>query len=169
MIHNAYAGYSGEERVVELQHRLLESRGHRVILYGRSSAGLRGWKGAVNGFLSGFCNRRSARELKALIAAEKPDAAIVHNLYPLISPAVNRNHPGSDMPMAPRKLMADLFIDDRNLGGLPEWGAIYNTLKNNPQAIFSAEVFNADASPAGWGRRRFGSGAKWSLFGRRRK
>ncbi len=24
-----------------------------------------------------------------------------------------------------RKLKADLFIDDRNLGGLPEWGMIY--------------------------------------------
>ena len=24
-----------------------------------------------------------------------------------------------------RKLKADLFIDDRNLGGLPEWGVIY--------------------------------------------
>lgn len=24
-----------------------------------------------------------------------------------------------------RKLKADLFIDDRNLGGLPEWGLIY--------------------------------------------
>ena len=24
-----------------------------------------------------------------------------------------------------RKLKADLFIDDRNLGGLPDWGIIY--------------------------------------------
>ena len=27
-----------------------------------------------------------------------------------------------------RKLKADLFIDDRNLGGLPEWGMIYRMI-----------------------------------------
>ena len=39
--------------------------------------------------------------------------------------AVNSNHPGEDSgeptPYC-RKLNADLFIDDRNLGGLPDWG-----------------------------------------------
>lgn len=29
-----------------------------------------------------------------------------------------------------RKLKADLFIDDRNLGGLPDWGTIYRMVKN---------------------------------------
>lgn len=28
-----------------------------------------------------------------------------------------------------RKLKADLFIDDRNLGGLPDWGIIYRMIK----------------------------------------
>jgi hypothetical protein len=28
-----------------------------------------------------------------------------------------------------RKLGVDLFIDDRNLGGLPDWGVIYNAVK----------------------------------------
>lgn len=27
-----------------------------------------------------------------------------------------------------RKLSADLFIDDRNLGGLPDWGVIYHAV-----------------------------------------
>ena len=27
-----------------------------------------------------------------------------------------------------RKLAVDLFIDDRNLGGLPDWGTIYNMI-----------------------------------------
>lgn len=30
-----------------------------------------------------------------------------------------------------RKLKADLFIDDRNLGGLPEWGMIYRMIHDN--------------------------------------
>ena len=29
----------------------------------------------------------------------------------------------------PRKIAADIYIDDRNIGGLPDWGTIYNMLK----------------------------------------
>ncbi len=29
-----------------------------------------------------------------------------------------------------RKIKADLFIDDRNVGGLPDWGTIYALIKN---------------------------------------
>lgn len=40
--------------------------------------------------------------------------------------AVNANYPEeTKKDMEPRKLKADLFIDDRNLGGLPDWGVIY--------------------------------------------
>lgn len=46
--------------------------------------------------------------------------------------AVNKNHPEPSRPNEPRKLMADMFIDDRNFGGMPDWGFIYNSLKANP-------------------------------------
>lgn len=42
--------------------------------------------------------------------------------------AVNANHPDENAQehcYACRKPKADLFIDDRNVGGLPDWGAIY--------------------------------------------
>lgn len=41
--------------------------------------------------------------------------------------AVNSNYPEEAMVenTRPRKLTADLFIDDRNLGGIPDWGVIY--------------------------------------------
>lgn len=41
--------------------------------------------------------------------------------------AVNTNYPEEqgDHQYFSRKLKADLFIDDRNLGGLPDWGTIY--------------------------------------------
>ncbi len=43
--------------------------------------------------------------------------------------AVNSNYPEEDPAKRPnRKLTADLFIDDRNLGGLPDWGIIYNMI-----------------------------------------
>ena len=42
--------------------------------------------------------------------------------------AVNRDHPEEEKGQNnhfSRKLKVDLFIDDRNLGGLPDWGMIY--------------------------------------------
>ena len=43
--------------------------------------------------------------------------------------AVNSNFPEetADIVRA-RKLEADLFIDDRNLGGIPDWGVIYQMI-----------------------------------------
>ena len=45
--------------------------------------------------------------------------------------AVNRDYPeeekGANRHYS-RKLKADLFIDDRNLGGLPDWGTIYEMI-----------------------------------------
>lgn len=45
--------------------------------------------------------------------------------------AVNRDYPEETLQDAgySRKLKADLFIDDRNLGGLPDWGVIYRMIK----------------------------------------
>ncbi len=47
--------------------------------------------------------------------------------------AVNRDYPEEEKEKNShfsRKLKADLFIDDRNLGGLPDWGTIYEMVKN---------------------------------------
>ncbi len=46
--------------------------------------------------------------------------------------AVNSNYPEEKQESnEPRKLKADLFIDDRNLGGLPDWGVIYRMIMTN--------------------------------------
>ena len=42
--------------------------------------------------------------------------------------AINRDYPEEEAEKNnhfSRKLKADLFIDDRNIGGLPDWGSIY--------------------------------------------
>jgi hypothetical protein len=53
--------------------------------------------------------------------------------------AVNSNYPEETAEhREPRKLKADLFIDDRNLGGLPDWGVIY-------QMITSGNHFELDS------------------------
>ncbi|MDX5325491.1 MAG: hydrolase [Bacteroidota bacterium] len=44
--------------------------------------------------------------------------------------AVNKSYPEEmpDDPTISRKIHADLFIDDRNLGGFPGWGEVYQAL-----------------------------------------
>ena len=46
--------------------------------------------------------------------------------------AVNSNYPPgaliSDSRDKPAKVIADLYIDDRNLGGIPDWGTIYEMI-----------------------------------------
>lgn len=48
--------------------------------------------------------------------------------------AVNRDFPEEDEEKNKhysRKLKADLFIDDRNIGGLPDWGTIYTMIHDH--------------------------------------
>ena len=48
--------------------------------------------------------------------------------------AVNRDYPEEEKEHNQhftRKLKADLWIDDRNLGGLPDWGTIYEMIHHN--------------------------------------
>ena len=45
--------------------------------------------------------------------------------------AVNRDYPEETLTNNEhfsRKLKADIFIDDRNIGGLPDWGTIYRMI-----------------------------------------
>ena len=47
--------------------------------------------------------------------------------------AVNSNNPekGIQRERHQRKLIADVYIDDRNVGGLPDWGMIYRMVSRN--------------------------------------
>ena len=47
--------------------------------------------------------------------------------------AVNKDYPDEDVEKNrhySRKLKVDIFIDDRNVGGLPDWGTIYEIIHN---------------------------------------
>lgn len=62
--------------------------------------------------------------------------------------AVNRDYPeettGNNQHFS-RKLKADLFIDDRNLGGLPDWGTIYRMVTQQVKWADLVEVNGAGA------------------------
>lgn len=47
--------------------------------------------------------------------------------------AINRDYPEEEQTCNDhftRKLKVDMWIDDRNLGGLPDWGTIYDMIHN---------------------------------------
>lgn len=53
--------------------------------------------------------------------------------------AVNASYPGEEMDGSiSRKVNADMFIDDRNFGGFPGWGVIYQTISGNEASPMDA-------------------------------
>lgn len=79
--------------------KLLQQKGHLLVLWTYRSGGL--LQEAVD-----FCKKNGLE------------------FY-----AVNQNYPEETQEdRSPRKLDVDLFIDDRNIGGLPSWGEIYQMI-----------------------------------------
>ncbi|HAT66778.1 MAG TPA: hydrolase [Flavobacteriaceae bacterium] len=77
----------------------LQNKGHRLILW----------------------TYRYGRELDEAVAFCKENGIIFY--------AVNKSFPEEQFdPKYSRKINADLFIDDRNLGGMMGWGEIYQKL-----------------------------------------
>lgn len=63
-------------------------------------------------------------------AGKKLDEAVKFcNSHGIEFYAVNKNYPEEAWDESDsRKILADIYIDDRNLGGLPSWGEIYNII-----------------------------------------
>lgn len=60
--------------------------------------------------------------------------------------AYNKNYPEEDSSTAARKLNADIFIDDRNVGGLPDWGLIYRSIKAAERGEMTFDVMMMSSS-----------------------
>lgn len=62
--------------------------------------------------------------------------------------AHNANFPGEEFKEGDaRKLSVDLFIDDRNLGGLPDWGVIYQVVKSGNNSFQGLDNMMAKSQP----------------------
>lgn len=77
--------------------------------------------------------------------------------------AVNKDYPEENVERNrnfARKLKVDLFIDDRNLGGLPDWGTIYEMVSKRltyEEVIMNRYEGHADQeSGKGFWKRVFG-------------
>ncbi len=56
--------------------------------------------------------------------------------------AVNQSYPEEefDEDYSSRKIDADIYIDDRNIGGLPSWGEIYQMINPHENPSMKEEV-----------------------------
>lgn len=75
--------------------------------------------------------------------------------------AVNKDYPEEERghDHYSRKLKVELFIDDRNIGGLPDWGLIYRMItERKSYRDVLIEELNADITPKKQTR-------KWWQFG----
>ena len=76
--------------------------------------------------------------------------------------AVNRDYPEVEKSLNnhfSRKLKADVFIDDRNLGGLPDWGMIYEMINRKltyEDLMRKYEYESEPEKPKGFFARLFG-------------
>ena len=75
--------------------------------------------------------------------------------------AVNRDYPEEDVTLNrhySRKLKVDMFIDDRNIGGLPDWGTIYHMIHDNKtwEQVLMAEMNQEPPKPKSFWQRLFG-------------
>ncbi|MHC5907113.1 glycosyltransferase [Streptomyces sp. S6] len=92
VVHNRYgsAQPSGENNVVDQEVALLRGAGHRVGVFERRSDDIasRSLPGKAALPLLVPWNPRVRAELAARLRAERPDVVHVHNVFPLLSPAV---------------------------------------------------------------------------------
>lgn len=90
IVHNYYIHRAGEAQSVLRDKELLESYGHTVLLYTKDNQILLQqsiWKRFFLFFTMLF-SWSSFRDIKKIAREERPDAAHIHNVYPLISPSV---------------------------------------------------------------------------------
>ncbi|MBD0692181.1 glycosyltransferase [Streptomyces sp. CBMA123] len=92
VVHNRYASAqpSGENKVVDQEVALLREAGHRVELFERRSDSIaaKSLPGKAAVPLLVPWNPAVRTELAARLRAERPDVVHVHNVFPLLSPAV---------------------------------------------------------------------------------
>ncbi|GHK02010.1 glycosyl transferase [Streptomyces sp. Y2F8-2] len=92
VVHNRYASAqpSGENKVVDQEVALLREAGHRVEVFERRSDDIaaRSLLGKVAVPLLVPWNPAVRTELAARLRSERPDVVHVHNVFPLLSPAV---------------------------------------------------------------------------------
>lgn len=99
LIHCHYRLPGGEDAVFAAERALLERHGHTVVVCEHSNEEAAHGPAKLLLPLRAVWNPAAAREVRALIARENPDAIHIHNTLLLLSPAVVRAAKGSGVPV----------------------------------------------------------------------
>jgi glycosyltransferase involved in cell wall biosynthesis len=91
VLHNHYQQAGGEDVAVRQEVGLLRDRGHEVVLFERDNAGIQAENLISKVALSAqtVWSQRSYAEVRHVIHNSRPDIVHVHNVLPLLSPAVH--------------------------------------------------------------------------------
>ena len=83
------------------EREMLERRGHEVIFYSRTNDEIKdfGVADKARFVADTVYSRRTARDLRSIVSAKRPDLAYVHNIYPLISPSIYHVLHGLGIPV----------------------------------------------------------------------
>ena len=101
----------GKERIFAFETlKRLQAEGHRLILW----------------------TYRSGKYLEEAVAFCKDNGIEFY--------AVNESFPNEQLkPTTSRKINADIFIDDRNIGGILAWGEVYQLIMNETPDLSKAK------------------------------
>jgi hydroxymethylpyrimidine pyrophosphatase-like HAD family hydrolase len=104
IVEDRYPGIGKEKRFAFMTLKTLQKEGHQLILW----------------------TYRSGRALKEAVEFCRENGVEFY--------AVNCSYPEEklDETQMSRKVHADIFIDDRNLGGFVEWGKVWQIINNDP-------------------------------------
>jgi len=89
LIHDFYQLYGGEDAVALAEKELLEQHGEQVTSYTRHNDEIMRYTLLEKlAFISNtIYSLRTSRELRGIVEMGQPDAAYIHNVFPLISPS----------------------------------------------------------------------------------
>jgi glycosyltransferase involved in cell wall biosynthesis len=101
LCHNYYQEAGGESIVFDNERRGLEARGHAVVTYTRDNSEIAEMGALAKASLlpSAYFSSRTRREITRLVERERPDAAVVQNVFPLISPSAYTTLHGLGVPV----------------------------------------------------------------------
>jgi glycosyltransferase involved in cell wall biosynthesis len=98
LVHNHYQQFGGERTAVEAQIALLRQNGHHVICYSKDNSSIQNYdlREKALFFPRTVFSRETYKQIKQLVLQERPNIAHIHNVFPLISPAIYYalNHAG---------------------------------------------------------------------------
>lgn len=90
LAHTFFQQFGGQDSVALSEHEALQHHGHEVIFYSRKNDEIKdfGVSQKIRFVKETVYSGRTARDLRSLVSANRPDIAYVHNIYPLISPSI---------------------------------------------------------------------------------